>query len=107
VNLHDADGPVLRLFRADRGGQAEEQNQREKREDETVCFAHEVPPFGLLTYGARRPGLRSRSAPAASVIKKSKLSANTTAPPVGTRRRVEIPRPPTPARKATAMLHSR
>ena len=50
---------------------------------------------------------RWRRAPTARVAKNSRLAARTTAPPVGTSSRVEMPRPPAPARKATAMLSSR
>ena len=42
-----------------------------------------------------------RSAPIASVTKKIRLAASTTAPPVGTSRRVEINSPPRPATNAT------
>ena len=43
----------------------------------------------------------------AMVTKKIPLTANTTAPPVGTSSFVEITRPPTPARNATTTLHNR
>ena len=54
-----------------------------------------------------RPPPRSRSAPTARVTKKRRLKASTTAPPVGTRKRVERLRPPTPARNAMPMLQRR
>ena len=47
---------------------------------------------------------RRRIDRAASVRKKIALTASTTAPPVGTRNRVDTPRPPAPARNATATL---
>ena len=55
------------------------------------------------TVARRRPARRL----IAIVTKKMALTASTTAPPVGTSSFVEITRPPTPARNATATLHSR
>lgn len=51
--------------------------------------------------------VRRRRRDSASVMKKIRLTASTTAPPVGTRSLVEMTRPPAPARKATTTLHAR
>ena len=60
-----------------------------------------------MASAARHASLRRSIERAASVRKKIALTASTTAPPVGTRKRVETPSPPTPARKATATLQTR
>ncbi len=55
----------------------------------------------------RHASVRRSIERAASVRKKMAVTASTTAPPVGTRKRVETPSPPAPARKATATLQIR